>query len=86
MVEKKIVIKNKTGLHARPATELVELSSKFESDVLIYTDEEEIDAKSIISVLSGGVFPGAEITLQVTGTDEDVASEKIIYLLENLMD
>ena len=70
MYEEKIVVQNKSGLHARPASQLVELSQQYRSDVTILTEEDEINAKSIISVLAGGVLPGREITLQVEGVDE----------------
>lgn len=86
MFEKEIVINNKTGLHARPASELVELCGKFESEIILLSDEEEINAKSIISVLSGGVYQGTKLKLQVEGSDEETAGPQIVHLLENLPD
>jgi len=87
MFQKEIVINNKTGLHARPASELVEFCNRFESDITLTTpDEEEMNAKSIISILSGGVYQGTSVLLQVDGTDEESAGPQIAYLLENLPD
>lgn len=87
MFRKEIGIQNKTGLHARPASELVELCNKFESEViLITTDGEELDGKSIISVLSGGVYQGAKVILQVEGLDEETAGAQVANFLENLPD
>lgn len=87
MFQKEIVINNKTGLHARPASELVEFCTKFESEIILTTDADEaIDAKSIISVLSGGVYQGTKILLQVEGADEEMAGPQIANLLENLPD
>ncbi len=87
MFKKEIVIDNKTGLHARPASELVELCSKFESDVTLMNDgEEDINAKSIVSILSGGIYRGTKISLQVEGPDEETAGPQIAELLENLPD
>lgn len=86
MYEKKITVQNKSGLHARPASQLVELSQRYKSDVTILTDEDEINAKSIISVLAGGVLPGTEITLQVEGADEAEAGPALVQFLENLPD
>ena len=75
MFEQKIRINNKTGLHARPASELVELANKFESDVLLLVDDEEVDAKSIIDVLSSGIDCGTEVVLQIEGSDEAEAGQ-----------
>jgi phosphocarrier protein HPr len=87
MFQKEIVINNHTGLHARPASELVELCSKFESDItLVKDDEEEINAKSIISILSAGIYQGTRISLQIEGPDEDTASTQVVKFLENLPD
>ncbi len=86
MFQREIVIQNKTGLHARPASELVELSNRFASEIILVTDEDEINAKSIISILSGGVYQGTKVLLQVDGADEDTAGQQIADLLENLPD
>lgn len=87
MYTETIVIKNKTGLHARPASELVELSSKFQSEILlIVEDDDEINAKSIISVLSGGILPDTEVLLQVQGSDENQAGAALSEFLHNLPD
>jgi phosphocarrier protein HPr len=87
MFQKAIMINNKTGLHARPASELVELCARFESEIILTTDDdEEINAKSIISVLSGGVYQGAKILLQVSGKDEAIAWPQVVNFLENLPD
>ncbi len=87
MFRKEIDIQNKTGLHARPASELVELCNKFESEVILITkDGEELDGKSIISVLSGGVYQGAKVILQAEGLDEETAGAQVANFLENLPD
>jgi len=87
MFQKEIVINNKTGLHARPASELVEFCNKFESEIIIMTGkDEEINAKSIISILSGGVYRGTKILLKVEGPDEETAGPQIVNFLENLPD
>ena len=86
MVEKKLKVNNATGLHARPASDLAALSATFESDITILTEDTEINPKSIISILSGGVYQGAEITLQVSGSDEEEAAAAIENLINNLTD
>lgn len=88
MYTKEIIINNKTGLHARPASELAEFCNRYKSEIIITTntDEEEIYAKSIVSILSGGVYSGTKILLKVEGCDEDSAGPEIAHLLENLPD
>ncbi|MBW7572678.1 HPr family phosphocarrier protein [Caproiciproducens faecalis] len=86
MFQKEIVINNKTGLHARPATLLVELSSKFESEIVLRKDGEDFYGKSIISILSGGIYKGTKIQLKVTGPDEAKAGPQVAHFLETLTD
>ncbi|MDF2544661.1 MAG: Phosphocarrier protein of system [Herbinix sp.] len=86
MFENKVKINNKTGLHARPASDLTNLCQKFESDIKIITEEGEINPKSIISILAGGVYQGMEVTLLVEGADEKEAGEAIVELIRNLTD
>lgn len=87
MYTKEIIINNKTGLHARPASELAEFCNRYESEILLSTNtDEEIYAKSIVSILSGGVYSGTKILLTVEGCDEKCAGPEIAHFLENLPD
>ncbi len=86
MFEAKLKVMNETGLHARPASELMSLSSKFKSDISILTETARINPKSIISILGGGVYKGTEITLQIEGEDEEEAGKALVELIENLTD
>jgi len=83
MISAKVTVNNRTGLHARPASQLVQLSSKFESELQIITDNDEINPKSIISVLSGGISQGTTIELRAEGPDEQDAIRKIVELIES---
>jgi len=83
MLEAKIVLKNQTGLHARPASILVTEAGKFKSDIYILKDGREINAKSILGVLSMGARKGDEITLRISGEDEEQALSRLTELLEN---
>ena len=78
-----VTVKNSTGLHARPASQLVMLSQKFESEICITSPDAEIDPKSIISVLSGGVKKGTTIDVKAEGTDEEAAVTQIVALIES---
>jgi phosphocarrier protein FPr len=65
-----IVIKNPTGLHARPAKEFVNHAKKFKSDIRVQHGAKKANAKSLISMLTLGVEPGSEIRIIVDGVDE----------------
>ena len=84
MLERQIKVSNKTGLHARPASDLTVLCQKFDSDILIITPDTEINPKSIISILAGGVSQGTTIRLRVEGVDEEEAGEQISRFIEEL--
>ena len=83
MVEKKLTVTNKTGLHARPAALLVQTASKFSSDVLIIKDDKEVNAKSIMGIMALGAGQGTELTIQINGADEDQALAAILELFDN---
>lgn len=86
MFQENVTICNKTGLHARPASQLVQLCARLKSDVTLLCGTNEINARSIISVLSGGISAGSEVTLQVSGEDEAEAGRAVLDLLQNLPD
>lgn len=84
MVEQTFVVKNETGLHARPASLFVQKAAKFKSVIKVKKDEKEANAKSIISVLSLGAGKGSEIVISADGADEQEAINSLIELLDNL--
>ena len=79
MKEIKIIVNNKVGLHARPAALFVQTAVKFKSDIKVSCQDQSdnklrvANAKSILSILTLGVFQGTEITIQATGEDEKLA-------------
>ncbi|SHE63863.1 HPr family phosphocarrier protein [Clostridium fallax] len=84
MVTKEVVIKNSTGLHARPATLLVKKASSFKSDVSLEFNGKKANVKSLIGVLSLGVTKDAVVKVIASGDDETLAAEEIVKLIENL--
>lgn len=73
MAEKTFKITADTGIHARPATQLVNKAGQFESDVTLTYKEKSVNLKSIMGVMSLGVGQGAEITIKAEGADADEA-------------
>ncbi|WP_099974397.1 MULTISPECIES: phosphocarrier protein HPr [Lactobacillaceae] len=70
MEKKEYHVIAETGIHARPATMLVQAASKFSSDVNIEFDGKSVNLKSIMGVMSLGVGQGADITITAEGDDE----------------
>jgi phosphocarrier protein len=83
MFKKDFVIKNKVGLHARPASVLVQTANKFKSDIKIEKDGRIVSAKSILGVLSLGAEKGSTIIVTVDGVDEEEALKTIEDLVNN---
>lgn len=69
-VEKEFIIANEQGLHARPATQLVNLANTFNSDITLTYSGVSVDLKSIMGVLSLGVKRGSTVSIRTNGTDE----------------
>jgi phosphocarrier protein HPr len=82
MVNKKLVIKNKLGLHARAAVKFMNLANRFASSVWIEKDGNEIDGKSILGILTLAATQGSTITLKISGPDEDRALDALEALVE----
>ncbi|MDZ7718993.1 MAG: HPr family phosphocarrier protein [Balneolaceae bacterium] len=83
MVSKKVVVKNESGLHARPASTLVKTASNFKSDFFIKMYGYKVNGKSILGVMTLAAESGAEMELVLEGPDEEEALEKISDLFEN---
>ena len=64
---------NKLGIHARPAAQFVKLASKFDADIVVEKDGEEVDGKSILGLMMLAVGHGSKITITAEGKDEQEA-------------
>jgi phosphotransferase system HPr (HPr) family protein len=86
MIQKDFVIKNKTGLHARPASMVVKTANKFGCEIRLKVEDREIDAKSMISLLTLGAGQGTKITITTCGEDEETSMNELVQLLESFDD
>lgn len=86
MIKKKITIINKLGLHARAAVKFVNLANRFTSSVKIEKGGNKIDGKSILGILTLAAVQGTEITLCVSGKDEQSVMETLVSLIQNKFD
>lgn len=87
MVSAKVVLSAPTGLHARPAGELVKLVKGFEgSTVRISTPARSVNAASMLSVLSLGIKQGTELEVSVEGGDESAVLEAVTSFIASVTD
>ncbi|MCR8969429.1 phosphocarrier protein HPr [Facklamia sp. 7083-14-GEN3] len=77
MEKKEFHVVAETGIHARPATLLVQAASKFSSDINLEYKGKSVNLKSIMGVMSLGVGQGADVTITAEGSDEKEAIETI---------
>ncbi len=80
-----LTLRNKAGLHARPAAIFVQKAKSFKSTIRIARTDRAVDAKSILSVLSLGANNGTVITLRADGEDEERAIAGLQELIESNM-
>ncbi len=83
MVETKVIVQNKAGLHARPSSLIVKISSASESEVYIGRSGNLINAKSIMGVLTLGAGFGTELILRAEGSDEAEVVKKLKSLFDS---
>lgn len=83
MISQKVIVKNPTGLHLRPAGILCKEAMKFKSLVTFTFDGGTANAKSVLSVLGACVKCGDEIELVCEGEDEQEAMETLVHAIES---
>ncbi len=81
MVEKIVVIKNKQGLHARPAALFVQIANKFDSDVMVSKGKIKVNGKSIMGIMMLEAGRGAKVTITTKGEDAQQAITELETLL-----
>jgi phosphocarrier protein len=83
VVEKSVMIVNELGLHARAATKLVQLASKYPCDVTLTKDGHEVNGKSIMGVLMLVASKGTTVTIKAKGDKAAEAVAAIIALIDD---
>jgi phosphocarrier protein HPr len=84
VVTRELTIRNKSGLHARPATLWVQTANQFQSSVRLKKETREVDGKSLLNILSFGLTFGSIIQMTVEGMDEHQAVAALEKLLVDL--
>jgi len=77
-----VKVTNPLGLHARPSAMLVQTSSKFKSDIWISKDNREVNAKSMLGVMTLAAEMGSTLIIRAHGSDEDKALDALERIFE----
>lgn len=85
-MEKEIMIRNKTGLHARPVAQFVEFVKKYPEKIMIYKGDKSSSATSLLSLLGLGISQGDKIRLEVSGENAERILTEVAEFLEGLED
>lgn len=80
---REVTILNRQGMHARPAMQLVETSSRFSSTIEIHKGTQKVDGKSIMEVMTLEAVQGTVLTLEASGEDAEDALEALAQLIES---
>jgi phosphocarrier protein HPr len=79
-IEKEMTVRNKMGLHARPAALIVQTANKFPCDVTLLKDGQNVNGKSIMGVLMLAAAQGTTVTVRAEGEDAQKCAEAIADL------
>lgn len=83
MIEKVLTVRNRAGIHARPAALIAQTANKFMSEILLEKDSVTVNAKSIMGVITMAAGYNTTVTLRVEGEDEQAAADAIVGLFES---
>lgn len=83
--EKNVSVTNETGLHARPASQFVQMASQYNADTQIIFDGKTVNAKSIMGVMSLGIVRGSQIKIQSKGEDSVEAVADLAEFIEKTL-
>ncbi len=81
--ERTVTIRNKYGIHARPAAEFVKLANRFQAGITVSKDDLDVNGKSIMGVMMLAAEYGSEVTIRATGEDAAAAVDQLALLIEN---
>jgi phosphocarrier protein len=84
VIARELVINNKAGLHARPASQWVQTAGRYQSSIRLVKGERDVDGKSLLALLSLGLSAGSAFQLIVNGPDEAAAAETLTALIAEL--
>jgi phosphocarrier protein HPr len=85
-VRREVTVTNKLGVHARPAAMFVRVANKFESDILVEKDGEQVNGKSIMGLMMLAAGQGSMLVITATGRDAETAVRELESLFQRKFD
>ncbi len=83
MLTEKLVVKTRAGIHARPASQIVKTAQRFQSEIFFEKENMKINGKSIMGVITLGATYNTELTVVISGPDENEMFEAMKTLFDN---
>lgn len=83
LIKKELTVKNKQGLHARPAALFVQIANKFDARITVRREEEEVNGKSIMGILMLGAEKDSLIVVEAEGADAEEAMIELEKIINN---
>ncbi|MCX7655269.1 MAG: HPr family phosphocarrier protein [Treponemataceae bacterium] len=83
MIEQMVTIKNRAGIHARPAALLVQTANKYKSKIYIEKDNDRVNGKSIMGIITLGAGYNTNLKIIADGEDEKEALAALIHLFDS---
>ena len=83
MIKKPVMIQIRNGLEARPVALLVQVASQYDSEIYVESDNKKVNAKSIMGMMTLGLFAGETVTVTADGEDEEEAMANIEKFLSS---
>lgn len=78
------MLKAEAGFHARPASVFAKKAMEFDGDVAIVFGDKEVNAKSVMGILTLGAVCGSEITIKLSGADEASMMDQLVEIVETM--
>ncbi|WP_207264933.1 HPr family phosphocarrier protein [Desulfovibrio sp. Huiquan2017] len=82
-LSRKVFVSSENGLHARPAGRLAQEAQTFDSDISLVAENQTVDAKSILDILTLAAGPGNMVELRARGADAEAALDRLEALFLN---
>ena len=83
-LSKELIVKNKMGIHARPAAMFVRIANSFKGEVWVEKDKEEVNGKSIMGLMMLAAGNGSKLVVRAEGSAKD--AQKMLDELESLFE
>ena len=86
MIERSATVRNEMGIHCRPSAVILEAVKDYEGVILVTSESGDANLKSVLELISLGLFRGADVTIRVEGPDEEAMCSRLVELFETHFD